>query len=404
VKHNLRLLITLIIATPCLGMEKEKQNLQEITAIKNPRQAFFLTDNRAVINGENGCSIIDLNTGQEITKISNLSDEYLAIHPNKSLLALAFQNFIDIYDAKTGIHKYSFFGSRPPEGSFYIIPANTTSVVFNHAGNIVSSYYESIRDWYYIDECIPPIHENHLANTYHHIHGSQHFTRIICHPTDRKTMCLIDSFTGDIIFRNTNQKYERPSRTEDFLTQEHNLKGEFSPDGSLLACYNPEVFFVIDIKTYQRKYLASRKDKITTQAITFHPEGSIIATLSDKEDVQNIDYWDTTNKKIILSTALPKTDNTEWSLTNMLSWFTTKKDTPLHYSLSFSPDQKHLMIITGNRCFSMSVPVGITCRTDIKEQIFLYWLLNNSLINDNIIVPSDIAATITQTFLETFKQ
>jgi hypothetical protein len=62
------------------------------------------------------------------------------------------------------------------------------------------------------------------------------------------------------------------------------------------------------------------------------------------------------------------------------------------------------MVITQNKCFLIPVPVGIVCRTDIKERILLYWLLKNSRIDGDIILPSDIATIIMDLFLEILKR
>ena len=87
-------------------MEKEKPNLQEITAIKNPRQAFFLTNNHAVINGESGCSIVDVSPNKKVKKISedvweclsaiHFSEQNriinMAFHPNSAYIAIILEN------------------------------------------------------------------------------------------------------------------------------------------------------------------------------------------------------------------------------------------------------------------------------------------------------------------------
>lgn len=89
-------------------MEKEQPLIKEITAIKNPRQAFFLTNNQAVINGESGCSIVDLSTHKEVKKISADTWQHLNVRPNKTTLALYNTNELKIFDTKTGNEAYDY--------------------------------------------------------------------------------------------------------------------------------------------------------------------------------------------------------------------------------------------------------------------------------------------------------
>jgi hypothetical protein len=391
-------------------MEHQQPVLKEITAVKNPRQAFFITDHQIVINGESGCSIVDLTTNTEIKKISDTNNAYLAIHPNKSVFALTHHNDINIYDAKTGTHRCDYYSPFQPKLQ------TITSAVFNNSEDIFVSHKQD--DKYCITHFIhqkncyePPINETIIDCLKYckKVDSSEgpSLHNIICHPTKKNFVCLINNNTGYISITYDPHEDEHYEYGYHFRAANgKDLNSEYSPDGSLLACCNPQVFFIIDIKARTKDLMfINTKNKVVIQAITFHPEGSIIAALSDKEGVKHIDYWDIKNKKIIMSTTLPEMHNTQSLFTSIFSsWFTTKEDNPTNASLSFSPDKKNLMVIMENRCFLMPVALGIVCRTDIQETAFLYWLFNNYQIDHNTILIDEIRQLITRIFLETLKR
>lgn len=399
--------IALIITFPCAAMEKEKTICPEITAVKNPHQAFFITNNQAVINGEGGCSIVHLQNNKEIKKISDSDDAYLAMHPDKSVFALAHSDRLYIYDAHTGILRCDSFQLKLP---------NVTSAVFNHSQDIFLS--SKNYNGYYITRFIhaknyynPPVNETIIDSLIpcNHMDHDSFLTNIICHPTHQELICLICSATGHISIKNIDSLFvdDNLHRSQLNRLNGKHLNGAYSPDGSILACYNPATFFIIDINTGEKEMLLKIANKGMIRAITFHPEGSIITALSNKEEVTNIDYWDIKNKKIIMSTPLPEVHNThnaQFSLINPFSWFTTKENNQINPSLSFSPDQKNLMVIMKNKCFLIPVSFEIRYRTDIKERILLYWLLKNCNIDDNPVLPKELIQTITHIFLETLQR
>src|SRR5437762_1004669 len=114
-KHYLYFFIAtcLCITTISIAMEEElpkeeKSNiLAEITAIKKPRHVQYLTNNRVIIAGKGGCSIIDPTTNKKIKEISNISTHHLATHPNKKLFALTQKKSINIYDIEKKLFTWS---------------------------------------------------------------------------------------------------------------------------------------------------------------------------------------------------------------------------------------------------------------------------------------------------------
>ncbi len=111
-KHNFYRLITsyaLITTLSCSSMENTKKEIiTEIAAIQRPRFAQYLTEDRVVITGENGCSIVNPMTNKEIKKISTIGCFHLSINPHKTKIALSQDNAtVTIYDILTGTNEWS---------------------------------------------------------------------------------------------------------------------------------------------------------------------------------------------------------------------------------------------------------------------------------------------------------
>jgi hypothetical protein len=99
-KNNLLLIIihSLITASSCIAMEnldiqkyirfEKPKILSEITIIKQPLQAEYLDEDRILVNGKDGCCIIDPRTNQEIKRI-DVQAPHFTIHPTTKKIAFA---------------------------------------------------------------------------------------------------------------------------------------------------------------------------------------------------------------------------------------------------------------------------------------------------------------------------
>jgi hypothetical protein len=139
------------------------------------------------------------------------------------------------------------------------------------------------------------------------------------------------------------------------------LKGIYSPDGSMLACYNYTKIFIMHIDRAVKQMLFEKdiwaKNQPNVQAIAFHPDGTIIAALLDKMGVTYIDYWNIKDKRRITSTPVPtQSAKIIYNLPKV------------SYSISFSPDGNTLIITMNNKCFSVEVPSEVIHYNDVEEQ------------------------------------
>ena len=122
-KNHIHIFITaqlLITASLAYTMETIKPHTPkfiELTAVEQPHQALYLTNNTALVLHKNGCSIINTTKNMEIKKIcdhpNTLFSSGIELHPNKTKMAFFYHTRqsedpkIAIYDLATGKREWS---------------------------------------------------------------------------------------------------------------------------------------------------------------------------------------------------------------------------------------------------------------------------------------------------------
>jgi hypothetical protein len=394
-KHNAYLLITLSIATPCVAMEKEKPNLQEITAIKNPRQAFFLTDNRAVINGESGCSIVDLRTNSEVKRISEDDRQTLVLNHNKTALALYNTEKIEIFyiEEKNELcHPIDLSGTG----------AKIISALLDHKNTIFVTTQHDRFPQFVISSINYKDPFTSSGEFYKNSSGSGLPNILLYHPTKQ---CLYRATLNhpSIIYTSDSNSLNTPKHITTLSAHPHLF--ECSPDGSLLAVSNLKYLYFLDCnhptlgdKHNRSPILFSEQNKIIN--IAFHPNSAYIAIIlenscrEDNSDKQIfIKYLETTTIKKENIITIIEDDSIDFTAENAPS------------SLSFDINGKYALITLYNRCFRVPIPFKVIYQDDAKERTtFVHWLFKNYQVDDNPVLPDDIRTAITRMLLETLKR
>jgi hypothetical protein len=376
-------------------MEKEQPNLQEITAIKNPRQAFFLTNNRAVVNGESGCSIVDLNT----KIISKDAWQHLTMHPNKTTFALYNTEKIEIFDTEANNEPYNSIDLSETRGEIQSIIFDQNNTIFvttqhNAFPNCVTSKI-NYKDSFTISA---EFYKNSVGSGINHI--------LLYHPTKQ---CLYQATRNCPSLISTSKSNGLATSKHITILQTYPCCFECSPDGSSMAIVDLKSLYILDCNhptlgdQYSRSEISFSQQN-TILNIAFHPNSSYIAIVLENSLKKD-------DKKIFIKYLETKRNNII-STTRKENIITAIKDNSFDFSipdapssLSFDRDGKHILVTIYNKCFSVPVSFEVIYQDDAKEKsAFMHWLLKNYQIDDNTILPDDVRTIITYFFLEMLKR
>lgn len=378
-KHHITL-FSLIISAPCIAMEKQQPVPTfptEITAIKTPRQAFFLSNNEAVINGESGCSIIDLKTNQEIKKISVDAWQHLVLNHNKTKVALYNTDAMKIFDTQTGNEEYTINYCK-----------KITSAVFNKYNDILVTCANPKPNFGYAIIYINYKENKTILQKHFDPHSFFHNpTKNFLYSATSSNETKIYSHTNDLT------KYECIKKINN-----SSCLFECSTNESLLAVANVNTLYLLDVNHNDDNCECFEEWNANFfHAMQFHPNSLYVAILTEDETNKNIQLrYHSNNAKRIANTPITIDQS------KIIPIPEACENPP---SLSFAPNGKHALVTMHNQCFSVPVPFEIVYQDGAKERTaFLYWLLKNYQINGNPVLPNEISHLITHIFLEACKR
>ena len=401
-KNNLHLITIhcIIAASSSIAMESElldlkKYNLfkkpkilSEITSIKEPLQAEYLAEDRILVNGYDGCSIINPATKKEIKKI-DVQAPYFAIHPTTKKIAFGGKNPA-IY-------------SSSGELETLINSSSITKPVFDPLHNNI--LLEEVNGYSTSYDCAT----GHKARM-----GAGKISLIAFHPTQKISyMChpIGGWFSNpciEIYSTTTSQQTNRIGLGY-HCNPTHIL---CSPNGSLIAVQNGNKAVYIIERTTQKQHFGFQKiiklptikstqfimnpvtDTLTAIQysaddtwvdILFHPNSAVLATVMqlyiDHESHQIVFYWDVITQQLI--TTMPPLPSCSRHI---------------HKNIAFSPDGKILMVVLPDKCITLPVPSEVLYDTTEKLP-YLYWFLLKEYSNQHD-VPDDVQNIIALALLE----
>lgn len=139
-KYNITYLIvtSILCVIPLSYAMENTHHITEITILKKPRFVEFVASNKAVIAGEDGCSIINLITNTEIKRINNLACSCLKTDHKKQKIGIATNNDnIAAYNTKNFQLKWLISWKK----------SKIIDIHFNkHDASILINYHGSVLD------------------------------------------------------------------------------------------------------------------------------------------------------------------------------------------------------------------------------------------------------------------
>lgn len=384
--NNLHFIIIhcLIAVAPCTAMELDLKKcnlfekpkiLSEITIIKEPWQAEYLAEDRVIINGKDGCCIINPKTNKAIKKI-DVQAQHFALHPTTKKIAFSGENPA-IYST-TGDREVFIQANNLPITKSVFDPLNN-HILLEQAGYSGSYDCET----------------GHKAEM-----GAGRISFIAFHPTQKLIyMChpIGGWFSKPCIETYSSTTLEQTDRIGlgDHCNPTYIL---CSPNGAWIAVQyvNKAVYIIkhhdqtpithcIELPTIKNTLFIMNPVTDTLTAIQhnynnprvdilFHPNSAVLATVMplciDRERHEIVFYWDVITQQLI--TTMPP--------------FPTRYH-HIHKNIAFSPNGKELMVVLPDKCITLPVPFEVLYNTTEKlPHLYLFllkeWLNQHDMPND----------------------
>ncbi len=392
-KYCYLLIITFIVAPVSKAMEKETNNIAELTNIRKPHTAQYLTNDRAVIISEQGLysdsilvQIINPENNDVVKKVF-VGDFrqyghhiHLAIHPNKQKFAISLANEITIYNSETG--KEEWFASINTKNRI------NTATFSPIEDTIFITYYDKYKTTN-IEKY------NYATNEKGSVYDGSMFFRhdIALHPT--QPILYTGNHKGKLFFHSSMTRQEKGLSWKDIRhpkiieTEYTERDYHYNHDGSVViaqggsAIYiaapamidnpndHPSRLFTGPKFTMLRDFLnlsaqypynpilmrLQCKDKKNEaispiKKVIFYPQSLLLTVLFNTrypdKSAFDIQYWDIQTQKCIHITPILETPET---------CYTTEP-----VDLSFSSDCTKLLVTVNNRCFVVPVPLEVQNR------------------------------------------
>lgn len=160
---------------------------------------------------------------------------------------------------------------------------------------------------------------------------------------------------------------------------------EYNSNASIIACGNSTSLYIVypDIK---KKYLIPKKcTDYWWDCIAFHPNGSILTTLSSPNSI--LCHWDVQTRQPIDEISLsPETDHLK------------------NRSLCLSPDGTELMIMLLSKCIIVPISFDVLYPPSTQKKLcYLLFLLKNYTPHSETVLPKDIITLLMLTILTAFR-
>lgn len=341
--------------------------VQLITTITSPNQAQYLTEKQVIITGDNGYSIINPTTNEEIKTFAAHNCEQ-AIHPNKEKIALSYRectgkkrNILKICDIKNNCTERKketthaiYYATFCPHEDIIFLVGNKKGHEKTYA-KVAKYDWRNSTKWTWFDDHV--------------------ISNIAVDPTQK-----IISFVKDdknlysYQYINTINLLAPLSKIEISKFQNSHHICKYTDDGSHIIMMSDKHLYYIDPNkdTYAHPHVTNR-GKFTQ--LSFHPTMPVFATLTNKNDNIYIDYF---NSKTLKHVSVTK-------LSNYV----------IGHDMSFC--QTKVMIALRDNCIIFPVPFEI-----FEEQaIFLAWVLKNYQLN-NPHIPHDVVRYMVTVLRQTY--
>ena len=399
-KNNLHFLIihSLIATFASTAMENEldlkeynffekPKIISEITVIKEPWQAEYLAEDRILVNGGDGCCIINPITNEKIKRIDILAPHF-AIHPTTKKIAFAGKNsaiYSNSGDLETRIQSYpteaikklafnplygrillehGVFTSNITEYNYETCTEITTTgkishIAFHPIQEIIYTcsqnqkninVYNSAAFSFFSQNLIDTIPLSHCSNP-NNILCSPHGT-LIAVEDKNKAVYIIESNDGI----HTVDRIKLPT-----------IKNK------QLCIMNP----ITDTPTI------IKLDRNPWRCMQFHPNSAVLATVMslyiNSEPHQIVFYWNALTQQLITTTPpFPSHNN---------------------YNITFSLNGTKIIVVLADKCIILPVPFEVIYNATEKLP-YLYWFLLKECLDQHN-VPKDIQKIIALYLLET---
>jgi hypothetical protein len=379
-KHNLTICIAAQIlfigANSCSAMNSTPTIYSQLTAIKKPHEAIYLTNELIAVRSNNGCSIIDREANKEYIKITNKYCQHLTAHPKRPLLAIACNKNLKIFNYETKEKIWSTIHNN-----------HITSSIFNPHDTIITIRNDTV-------ERINEVTEHNYITKQKRSYPLL-FCPIAYHPTAKTTLSQYDSQINFSPHPITN-KYE---------TLQLNISPvdcQYNPNGSIIATHDSNQICLIEIPSSPSQYLEILKylnrinNVYSYDTIKFYPRGSVLATLSRNDQFRVeipkyvLAYWDVEQQEIINETPVYiKEDILNYHLS----------------AISFTPNGKEIIVTAYRQHIIFPVPFEVIYQKDTRENFsYLLFLLKNLKPDQAIDIPQDITKLLAHILLQAHKR
>ncbi|HSC25283.1 MAG TPA: WD40 repeat domain-containing protein [Candidatus Babeliales bacterium] len=344
---------------------------EEITLVKDPWCAKYITNNSIVISGANGCALVNTKTKEanNIGDVYNYARNVILVpllQNNAERIIVSYNKIATIYNTQTGLEEGSIGGKKTIRSLAYDSNSNTIFLSYGEKeGGVITKYNFSTKD-----------------KTETSI-DCQCCQSISMHPK-KQILCIADRCANIFLYKSDTLK-----EIKKIIVEDGNSIFDFcqySSDGSRIVAGNSKKLFIInpDIVPLVDSCLQAKKHEYY-QRIAFHPNNSTLAILSSigsyKPSLgyvyveQIVRYWDIKTQKFI---------DEESAL-----------DSEYGYDLSFSPNGLEIIIVLEGKCIRMPVSFAIK-----EKYIYISFLLHQIAKQENLI--KDIVHYCSNILLKTF--
>jgi WD40 repeat protein len=360
--------------------------ITETSHLFNIKLATFIDNEKILIAGDKSYSFIDLRYPEKEIKVhpaDYVSD--IAVNKDGSSCALSEKEQIKIFCTKT-------------EDKLYTIDHNQT--IASRVPICFDSQNPSCLFYRFNSQLCYHNHKLPLFNWKKDIANEPFSNYLVCHPKQTE---LMEFGQKDISSKNYQCITCIPEKY--YLPINHNLKdvvsAEYNKNGTKLVynTKNEDLYideldhpyrsctnFLVAIRVIQEK----DNKHLSFPSIAFHPNGVIVASLTDKGVIE---YYDCSRGIMVVDRSLRPIKSKPYK--------TTIHDNYPSKRLSFSPDGTLGIAAFNDLCAIFSVPFLARFTREEQKKIILFAALQDYTQKNDI--PNDIIKLILDTYLELYK-
>jgi len=370
-KHIVTSVITTFLAiTSCTAMKIQKNNatkIKEITCIPYAQHAQYLRRDRIILKSPKGCHIIDPITDKEIIRICDICPAHIAVHPDKTKVALSRDLTITVYSYNHDTDKVEKIWSMdqfPLQNSLYssIFSPFDETIITRHAKNFGF------------------LKHNYTTNktmSWNNPTNAVHPPKIAFHPIQPK-ICLAHS-SGDISIH----EYNELNLLNAFKIKNYHYFCAYNSNGSIIACGNKTSLYIVYPHIKKRYRIPKQDEKDWWDCIAFHPNGSVLTTLSSPNSI--LQHWDIETRQVIEEIS------------------PLDKHPLNNQNICFLSDGTELMI-TSNKCIIMPISFNVIYPPSTQKKLrYLLFFLKNYTPDSESALPTDVITLLILNMLAVFR-